>query len=44
MRLVLTYSTNLLQALEITNALITSGSIDVVVDSVAALVPKASED
>ena len=33
------------QALEITNALITSGSIDVlVVDSVAALVPKAELD
>ena len=33
------------QALEITNALITSGSIDVlVVDSVAALVPKAESD
>jgi recombination protein RecA len=33
------------QALEITNALITSGSIDVlVVDSVAALVPKAEHD
>src|ERR1700719_1674807 len=33
------------QALEITNALITSGSIDVlVVDSVAALVPKAERD